>query len=578
MIRRFIRYYRPHWPLMVIDLFSVLVFSTLALALPILIRMLIDDIIPAKDLQGLLNLTVILTVMFVLKSLFRFGQAYCGHVLSHRIERDMRRDFFYHMQKLSFGFFDDRKTGDIMSRVTNDISKVNEMTNHAPEDIFSSFLMIAGSFLFLITINLKLTLITFLPVPILFLFSVKFGAKMFNGYRRVNRAMAEVNHRLENTIAGIRVVQSFTMEEYEKDRFDRDNEYYFASSARVMKYLGIFLSVTVFMEDITMLLVIASGGYFVYTGVLTVGELVAFLLYVKIFVEPIIRLARLNEHIQRALSGLERYYEFIDTRPDIKDKAGAVSLERVKGEIEFKGVNFSYNRDTTVLKDFSLGVEAGDIIALVGPSGVGKSTLCSLIPRFYDIEEGAILVDGIDIRNIKLKHLRENIGIVQQDVFLFTGSVRENIAYGRPDAAHEEIVQAAKNANAHEFIMQLPNGYDTGVGEKGVKLSGGQKQRISIARVFLKNPPILILDEATSSLDNTSERIIQESLERLAKNRTTFVIAHRLSTIQHAREIIVMSEGGIEEKGNHKELLQKGGLYSRLYNAQFDGRLPEAVK
>jgi ATP-binding cassette subfamily B protein len=327
-----------------------------------------------------------------------------------------------------------------------------------------------------------------------------------------------------------------------------------------------------------LLLVIASGGYFVYSGRISVGELVAFLFYVKIFVEPIVRLVRLNEQIQRALAGLERFYEFMDTRPDIKDSPGAVSPGRVKGDVEFRDVTFSYNGDEAVLKDFNLKVEAGDTIALVGPSGVGKSTLCSLIPRFYDVKEGAILVDGRDIRELKLRELRENIGIVQQDVFLFTGTVRENIAYGKPDASEEEIMEAAKNANAHDFIMQLPNGYDTGVGEKGVKLSGGQKQRISIARVFLKNPPILILDEATSSLDNESERIIQESLERLSKNRTTFVIAHRLSTIQHAKEIIVMSEQGIEEKGNHVELLQRGGLYARLYSAQFDGRLPETIK
>ncbi|MGI6703776.1 MAG: ABC transporter ATP-binding protein [Clostridia bacterium] len=578
MIKRFINYYRPHWLLLAVDLVSVLVFSVLSLALPIIISVLIDDIIPAKDLQGIKNLSLLLVIMFLFKALFRFGQAYYGHLLAHRIERDMRRDFFYHLQKLSFGFFDDRKTGDIMSRVTNDISKVNEMTNHAPEDIFSSFLMIAGSFIFLFTINVKLTLITFLPVPLLFWFSFKYGARMFRGFRRVNRAMAEINHRLENTIAGIRVVQSFTMEDYEKDRFDRDNEHYYEASAGVMKHLGIFLSTTIFIEDMALLLVIASGGYFVYCGRISVGELVAFMFYVKIFVEPIIRLARLNEQIQRALAGLERFYEFLDVRPDIKDSPGAVSPGRVRGDVEFRNVTFSYNEDEEVLKDFDLKVAAGDIIALVGPSGVGKSTLCSLIPRFYDVKEGAILVDGRDIRKLKLRELRENIGIVQQDVFLFTGTVRENIAYGRPDASEEEIIEAAKSANAHRFIMQLPDGYDTGVGEKGVKLSGGQKQRISIARVFLKNPPILILDEATSSLDNESERIIQESLERLAKNRTTFVIAHRLSTIQHAREIIVMSERGIEEKGNHQELLLHGGLYARLYNAQFDGRLPEAVK
>jgi ATP-binding cassette subfamily B protein len=578
MIKRFINYYRPHWLLLAVDLVSVLVFSVLSLALPIIISVLIDDIIPAKDLQGIKNLSLLLVIMFLFKALFRFGQAYYGHLLAHRIERDMRRDFFYHLQKLSFGFFDDRKTGDIMSRVTNDISKVNEMTNHAPEDIFSSFLMIAGSFIFLFAINVKLTLITFLPVPLLFWFSFKYGARMFRGFRRVNRAMAEINHRLENTIAGIRVVQSFTMEDYEKDRFDRDNEHYYEASAGVMKHLGIFLSTTIFIEDMALLLVIASGGYFVYCGRISVGELVAFMFYVKIFVEPIIRLARLNEQIQRALAGLERFYEFLDVRPDIKDSPGVVSPGRVRGDVEFRNVTFSYNEDEEVLKDFDLKVAAGDIIALVGPSGVGKSTLCSLIPRFYDVKEGAILVDGRDIRKLKLRELRENIGIVQQDVFLFTGTVRENIAYGRPDASEEEIIEAAKSANAHRFIMQLPDGYDTGVGEKGVKLSGGQKQRISIARVFLKNPPILILDEATSSLDNESERIIQESLERLAKNRTTFVIAHRLSTIQHAREIIVMSERGIEEKGNHQELLLHGGLYARLYNAQFDGRLPEAVK
>lgn len=448
-------------------------FSALSLILPVILQRLIDDIIPQRDLRGIMLVSAVLSLLFALKAVFRFGQSYYGHILAQKLERDMRREFFYHLQKLSFAFFDDRKTGDIMSRVTNDISKVNDMSNHAPEDIFSSVLMIGGSFIFLVSLNLKLALITFLPVPVLFWFSIKFGARMFSGFRRVNRAVAEINHRLENTIAGIRVVQSFTREGYEKERFDKDNDYYYESYAGVLKYLAAFMSATIFAEDFTILLVIAS--------------------------------------------------------------------------------------------------------ALVGPSGVGKSTLCSLIPRFYDVQEGAILVDGMDVRDIRLKSLREKVGIVQQDVFLFTGTVRENIAYGRPGASDEEIIEAAKDANAHDFIMQLPNGYDTNVGEKGVKLSGGQKQRISIARVFLKNPPILILDEATSSLDNESERIIQDSLERLSKNRTTFVIAHRLSTIQHAREIIVMSEKGIEEKGSHEALLAKGGLYSRLYNAQFDGLMPENV-
>lgn len=578
MIKRFFEYYRPHWKLLVVDIISVLFFSVLSLVLPVILQKLIDDIIPRRDLRGIVVVSLVLAVLFLLKAVFRFGQAYYGHMMAQKLERDMRRDFFYHLQKLSFAFFDDRKTGDIMSRVTNDISKVNEMSNHAPEDIFSSILMIGGSFAFLVSLNIKLTLITFLPVPVLFWFTVSYGSKMFDGFRRVNRAVAEINHRLENTIAGIRVVQSFTRENYERERFDRDNEYFYTSYAGVIKYLGIFMSTTIFIEDVTILLVIASGGYFVYTGELTVGELVAFLFYVKIFVEPVVRLARLNEQIQKALAGLERYYEFMDTRPDIKDRPGAVSLKKVKGDVEFRNVFFSYNKDQTILKDFDLTVRAGDTIALVGPSGVGKSTLCSLIPRFYDVQGGAILIDGIDIRDVKLKSLREKVGIVQQDVFLFTGTVRENIAYGKPDATDEEIIEAAKNANAHDFIMQLPHGYDTNVGEKGVKLSGGQKQRISIARVFLKNPPILILDEATSSLDNESERIIQESLERLSRNRTTFVIAHRLSTIQHAREIIVMSERGIEEKGSHEELLAEGGLYSRLYNAQFDGRIPDDAR
>jgi ATP-binding cassette subfamily B protein len=578
VIKRFFEYYRPHWKLLVVDIISVLFFSVLSLVLPVILQKLIDDIIPRRDLRGIVVVSLVLAVLFLLKAVFRFGQAYYGHMMAQKLERDMRRDFFYHLQKLSFAFFDDRKTGDIMSRVTNDISKVNEMSNHAPEDIFSSILMIGGSFAFLVSLNIKLTLITFLPVPVLFWFTVSYGSKMFDGFRRVNRAVAEINHRLENTIAGIRVVQSFTRENYERERFDRDNEYFYTSYAGVIKYLGIFMSTTIFIEDVTILLVIASGGYFVYTGELTVGELVAFLFYVKIFVEPVVRLARLNEQIQKALAGLERYYEFMDTRPDIKDRPGAVSLKKVKGDVEFRNVFFSYNKDQTILKDFDLTVRAGDTIALVGPSGVGKSTLCSLIPRFYDVQGGAILIDGIDIRDVKLKSLREKVGIVQQDVFLFTGTVRENIAYGKPDATDEEIIEAAKNANAHDFIMQLPHGYDTNVGEKGVKLSGGQKQRISIARVFLKNPPILILDEATSSLDNESERIIQESLERLSRNRTTFVIAHRLSTIQHAREIIVMSERGIEEKGSHEELLAEGGLYSRLYNAQFDGRIPDDAR
>lgn len=569
MIRRFYQYYRPHARILCIDIISVFFYSLLSLILPLILRHIIDEIIPAQDLDSLIRLSGLMALLFLVKFIFRFLQDYYGHILAQLIERDMRAQLFSHFQRLSFTFFDERKVGELMSRMTNDINRVNAMANHAPEDIFTSVLMILGAFAVLITIDPLLSLLTFLSVPLMFLFTYFFGRRMFKGFRQVNRKIADINHRVENTLSGIRVVKSFVRENYELKRFDVENQSYYWANARVIKDLGIFLAGISLIRDIAQLIVIFFGGYFVYLQRVSVGDLVAFLFYVTIFLEPIQRLARVNEMIQLGFSGLERFFQILDTQPDIQDKGGAVELNNPKGELIFEGVSFSYDNKNRVLQDLHLTIESGETLALVGPSGVGKTTLCSLIPRFYEVKEGRILLDGRDIRDFQVKSLRRNIGIVHQDVFLFAGEVWENIAYGRPEASLSQIKEAAEKAHAHHFIQELPQGYDTEIGERGVLLSGGQKQRLSLARIFLKDPPILILDEATSSLDSENERLIQESLSRLMVGRTTIIIAHRLSTIEQAHRIILLSEEGIEESGSHEELLQIGGHYAALYRAQF---------
>lgn len=570
MLKRFAAYYKPHKRLFLIDMFFAFLISVFDLIFPIFTRRMVNEIIPDGRMDLLLRWSIIMILLFVLRYISQFIVSYWGHLLGVRIEHDMRRDIFSHLQTLPFSYFDNTKTGHIMSRIINDLRDITELAHHGPEDLFISLVMLVGSFVVLITIEWRLTLILFAFVPIMIFFAISKRNKMEESFRQVRKKIANVNSQLENSISGVRVAKSFTNEEYEIDKFNEGNRAFSEARKESYKVMAEFISGIGIMSNILNLLVISVGGYFVYSKVIDLGDLFAYTLYVNFFMQPIRRLTEFTQQLQDGMTGFERFTEIMDIEPDIVDKDDAVELDNVKGRIEFKDVSFSYNNgDGTVLANLNLNIEPGKTVALVGPSGAGKTTLCHLIPRFYDIKTGEILLDGIDIRDIKLKSLRKNIGLVQQDVFLFTGSIKENIMYGKPDSTDEEIIEAAKKARIHDFIMTLPNGYDTYVGEKGVMLSGGQKQRISIARLFLKNPPLLILDEATSALDNETEIMIQKSLEELSKGRTTLVIAHRLSTIKNADEILVLTSEGIVEKGNHSKLLNDDKLYAKLYKSQF---------
>jgi len=570
MFRRFISYYRPHMKLFIIDMFFAFLISAIDLVFPMASREIINEVIPAQRLDLLFKWAILLVVLFIIRYIGNYIVSYWGHVVGVYIEYDMRKELFAHLQTLPFSYYDNTKTGHIMSRLVNDLRDVVELAHHGPEDLFISLVMLVGSFVLLVKVNLKLTLIVFAFIPLIIGFVLLKRVKMENAFREVRKRIANINAHLENSISGIRVAKAFTNEDYEIRKFDDNNNEYKESRKESYKVMAEFLAGIGATTNILDLVVIVIGGYFVYIGSISVGDLLAYTMYISYFMQPIRRLANLMQQLQEGMTGFERFVEIMDIKPDIVDKENAVELKDVRGRIEFKNVSFSYtNGEDRVLSNINMVIEPGKTVALVGPSGACKTTLCHLIPRFYDISGGQILVDGIDIRDIKLESLRKNIGIVQQDVFLFTGTVKENIAYGDPTKSDEEIIEAAKKASIHDFIMTLPNGYDTYIGEKGVKLSGGQKQRISIARLFLKNPPILILDEATSSLDNQTEIMIQESLEKLAEGRTALVIAHRLSTIRNADEIIVLTNEGIEERGTHEELLAKDGIYSELYRSQF---------
>ena len=577
MLKKFASYYKPHMKLFVIDMICAFLISIFDLVFPMVSRDFINDIIPNGKIVLLYKWSIIMFILFILRYICNYVVNYWGHVVGVRMEYNMRKDLFSHLQTLSFSYFDNNKTGIIMSRVVNDLREVSELAHHGPEDLFISLVMLIGSFILLINIEWRLTLIIFAFIPIMIWFAMSKRAKMDGAFRNVRKKIANVNAQLENSISGIRVAKSFTNENYEMEKFDVGNCEFKEARESAFKYMAEFSSGITFFSNMLNLLVISVGGIFVYKKIINMGDLVAYLLFVNFFLQPIRRLTEFTQQYQDGMTGFERFMEIMNIEPDIVDKEGAINLENVKGKIEFKDVSFSYNNgQKTILSNINLTIDPGETIALVGPSGAGKTTLCHLIPRFYETDEGEITIDDIEIKNIKLKSLRKNIGLVQQDVFLFTGTIKENIFYGNPDATDEEIVEAAKMASIHEFIMSLPNGYDTYIGEKGVKLSGGQKQRISIARVFLKNPPILILDEATSSLDNETEIAIQESLEKLSHGRTTIIIAHRLSTIKNADEIVVLTNEGIEERGKHEELLQiKNGVYSKLYQSQFKGYISD---
>lgn len=569
MLRQFAAYYKNHWKLFLVDIVCAFLMSSLDLVFPVFIQRLIDNHFPNRDLNMIFRIALILLGLYILRYIFQYIVHYWGHVVGIRMETDMRSEIFTHLQKLSFKFYDNNKVGYLMSRVVNDLNNMSELAHHGPEDIFISSMLLIGSFIILINMHWQLALITFALIPIMFIFSVKLGEKMYEALKVIREKMAEVNAIVEDSLSGIRVVKSFTNEEYENEKFCEGNHNYRRSREYAMKNMAKFHSGMNLFINLIRLLTLSAGGYFIYLGSLTTGQMVAFLFYVNMFMDPIKRLVNFNEQFQRGMSGFSRFRELLAVDPEIVDKKDALELKDVDGRIEYKDLTFAYDNQEKVLENINITIEPGKTVAFVGPSGSGKSTLTKLLPRFYEIDSGSLSIDGTDIREFKLASLRKKIGIVQQDVFLFNGTVRENIAYGSQNASDEEITKAAKKANADQFIINLTNGYETNIGERGVKLSGGQKQRISIARSFLKNPPILILDEATSSLDNESERIIQESLEKLAEGRTTLVIAHRLSTVINADQIIVLTDDGIVERGRHQELIKEGGTYAKLYNEEF---------
>lgn len=572
-LKKMLSYYKPYQKIFWADMFFATLSAAVALALPLIIRYVTSTLIYLKTdeiIHQTMILAVILIAMVVVECYSKFFITNYGHVMGAKIEYHMRAEIFDHFQKLSFGFFDNQKTGQLMSRITTDLFDISELLHHGPENIILSIIKILGAFVILLNISPMLALAAFSVLPFMFLYAFFLNRKMRRAFRQNRVKIAEINAQIEDNLSGIRVVKSFANETVENAKFEEGNDGFLTAKKNSYLYMGSFHAGLGAFTTLIQVNVILAGVILIVKGTVNVSDLVTFLLYIGVFTDPVRTLIDFTEQFQNGYSGFERFCEIMAIDPDIKDKKGAVELRNVKGDIVFEDVSFQYEENTeTVLKHINLNVPAGSYMALVGSSGAGKSTLCSLIPRFYDVTGGTVKIDGTDIRDVTLKSLRNQIGIVQQDVYLFVGTVYDNIRYGRPDATREEVVAAAKNANAHEFIMSLPNGYETDIGQRGVKLSGGQKQRLSIARVFLKNPPILIFDEATSALDNESEKVVQDSLEKLAKNRTTFVIAHRLSTIKNAQKILVLTEEGIEEEGTHRELLEKKGIYEKLYHMQF---------
>lgn len=564
MIKRFVKYYAPHKRLFFADMVCALVLAVCDLVYPEITRKMLNTYIPDGKLKMLLVLAAVLLSVYVLKMLLNYFVQYYGHIVGVRMQADMRRDVFSHLQQLPLTYFDKNKTGAIMSRIINDLMDISELAHHGPEDLFLSVLMLIGAFVMMARICMPLTLILYAFIPLLVLFSINKRKKMSEAFTVTRQVVGEVNANLENSVSGIRVSKAFDSKKEEEARFEKGNGDLVAARRKSYKAMAEFHSGTSFITDFLMVLMYLAGGLFCYYRKITVPDFTAFVLYISIFTSPIKRLIGFVEQYQNGMTGFSRFCEIMDY-PVEKDRADAVDIENVGGKIEFKNVSFSYDEGKNVLSDLSFTVEQGRTLALVGPSGGGKTTVCHLIPRFYDINDGEILLDGVDIRNISLKSLRANVGIVAQDVFLFNSTIYENIAYGNPSASPAEVEEAAKRANIHDYILSLENGYQTTVGERGVKLSGGQKQRIAIARAFLKNPPIMILDEATSALDNATEQMIQQSLDELCKNRTTIVVAHRLTTVSGADEILVVTDEGIAERGTHEALLQKGGIYAKLW-------------
>ncbi|PLS17192.1 multidrug ABC transporter ATP-binding protein [Bacillus sp. M6-12] len=569
MIRRFFNYYIPHKKLFILDFSSAVVVALLELAFPLAVQWFIDSLLPGQNWPAIVSVSIGLLLLYCVSTLLHYIVNYWGHMLGINIETDMRRQLFNHVQKQSFTFFDNTKTGHIMSRITNDLFDIGELAHHGPEDLFIAFMTFIGAFWIMLTINVQLAFITVLVLPFLILLIVIGNLKMNKAWKQMYSEIADVNSRVEDSVSGIRVVQSFTNEKYEIGRFNVNNQKFRLAKLAAYKIMSFSSSGIYMMTRLMTLLVLVVGAWLSYTNRLSYGELVGFVLYVNILFKPVDKISALMELYPKGMAGFKRFTELIDKEPDVQDAKDAIEVQALKGNIEFADVTFSYDHKNTVLKNIDLTIKAGETVAFAGPSGAGKTTICSLIPRFYDVDGGSISIDGIDIRDMTKESLRSQIGIVQQDVFLFTGTLRENIAYGMLNASQKEIEAAARNAHLEQFIDSLPEGYDTQIGERGLKLSGGQKQRIAIARMFLKNPPILILDEATSALDTETESIIQNALAELAKNRTTLVIAHRLATIRNADKIVVVTEDGIAEQGRHEELLEKGGIFAGLHQVQF---------
>lgn len=572
LLKKFIGYYKPYRKIFFFDLFCAAVISFIDLIYPQLLREGANTIFVQEKsiiIKVLPVLAAGLLVMYIIQALCKYYVNCQGHVMGAMMERDMRRELFEHYEKLSFSYYDNNNSGQMMSRLVSDLFDISEFAHHGPENLFISLIKLIGSFIFLTIINWRLVIPLSVIVVLMVIFSSKQSKRMHATFLDNRRKIGDINARLQDTLSGIRVVQSFANEEIEKKKFAASNENFLTSKKENYRCMGSFSAWNIFFQGLMYLTVLVFGGYLISQDKMEPADLAMYALYIGIFISPIQILVELTEMIQKGLSGFRRFSAIMETEPDIEDAPDAKELKNVKGDVSYDHVTFRYNEDEPVLSDVSFKIPAGRSIALVGPSGGGKTTICSLLPRFYELTDGRITIDGEDIRDFTLESLRKNIGIVQQDVYLFCGTVRENIAYGKPDASDEEIIEAAKNANIHDFIMSLPDGYNTFVGERGTRLSGGQKQRISIARVFLKNPPILILDEATSALDNESERHIQKSLEELSKNRTTITIAHRLSTIRGADEIIVITEDGIAERGTHDELMKTEGIYAKYYRMQF---------
>ncbi|AFH64814.1 ABC transporter ATP-binding protein [Paenibacillus caseinilyticus] len=569
MLRRFFSYYRPYRRLFLLDFGCAVVAGLLELGFPLAVNQFVDKLLPGQNWPLILWACAALLFIYVLNTALQYVVTYWGHMLGINIETDMRRKLFDHIQKLSFRFFDNNKTGHLMTRITNDLNEIGEIAHHGPEDIFIAVMTLLGAFGLMLTINWKLAVLTFVIIPLMAWFALHFSSRMTRTYERLFGDVGEFNTRVENNIGGIRVVQAFANEEYEKELFKVNNQQYRLTKLLAYKLMAKSMSITYMMMRLVSVFVMIAGTWFVIRGELSYGEFVGFLLLSNVFFRPIEKINAVIESYPKGIAGFKRYCAILDTEPDVADAPDAVAAGPLNGDIAFRSVSFGYDGSKQILNGLNLSIRAGETVAFVGPSGAGKTTICSLLPRFYECSEGSITIDGMDIRRMTLQSLRSQIGIVQQEVYLFEGTIRQNIAYGKLDAGDEEIWEAARQAQLEEFIRKQPDGMQTQIGERGVKLSGGQKQRLAIARMFLKNPPILILDEATSALDTATELAIQQSLAELSAGRTTLVIAHRLATIKNADRIIVVTEDGVAEEGAHQELVAAGGMYSRLHQAQF---------